>query len=289
LERILPIQKLNDRTVLCLNGSEATSFLQGLITANVETLKPNTLSPSALLTPQGKIAFDFLIGTSSDGYIIDVRTALVDDFLKRLTMYKLRADVTIAKQDDMHPHAMWATSDTNPSAYQDLRFPASAQVFRTYIDMPDVSATKPSQASFDEIRIQNGVAESGSDFDASDIFPHEIYFDLNNGIDFRKGCYVGQEVVSRMQHRGTARKRVAIIKAEQGLPAYGTQITAGGKAIGTLGTSAGKIGLAIIRVDRYFDALKDQSDILADTVPLGISFPNWAQDAIKTIQDGGQK
>jgi folate-binding protein YgfZ len=266
-------------------GSEATSFLQGLITANVETLKPNTLSPSALLTPQGKIAFDFLIGTSTDGYIIDVRTALVDDLLKRLTMYKLRADVKITKQDDMQPHASWAASDIDPSAYQDLRFPASAQVFRNYVDMP----TPSDQASFDDIRIQNGVAESGSDFDASDIFPHEIYFDLNNGIDFRKGCYVGQEVVSRMQHRGTARKRIAIIKAAQELPVYGTSILAGGKTIGTIGTSSDQNGLAIIRVDRYFDALKDQSDILADDIPLGISFPVWAQDAIKAIQDGGQK
>ena len=281
----MPFQKLNDRTVLSLMGSEATSFLQGLITANVETLKPNTLSPSALLTPQGKIAFDFLIGTAPDGYIIDVRTALVDDLLKRLTMYKLRADVTIAKQDDMHPHAFWAASDIDPSAYQDLRFPTSAQVFRTYKDMP----TPSDQASFDDIRIQNGVAESGSDFDASDIFPHEIYFDLNNGIDFRKGCYVGQEVVSRMQHRGTARKRIAIIKAAQELPVYGTSILAGGKTIGTIGTSSDQNGLAIIRVDRYFDALKDQSDILADDIPLGISFPDWAQDAIKSIQDGGQK
>ena len=106
----MPFQKLNDRTVLSLMGSEATSFLQGLITANVETLKPNTLSPSALLTPQGKIAFDFLIGTSTDGYIIDVRTALVDDLLKRLTMYKLRADVKITKQDDMQPHASFCWS-----------------------------------------------------------------------------------------------------------------------------------------------------------------------------------
>lgn len=281
----MPFQKLNDRTVLSLMGSEATSFLQGLITANVETLKPNTLSPSALLTPQGKIAFDFLIGTAPDGYIIDVRTALVDDLLKRLTMYKLRADVKITKQDDMQPHAFWAASDIDPSAYQDLRFPASAQVFRTYKDMP----TPSDQASFDDIRIQNGVAESGSDFDVSDIFPHEIYFDLNNGIDFRKGCYVGQEVVSRMQHRGTARKRVAIIKAAQELPVYGTSILAGGKAIGTIGSSSDQNGLAIIRVDRYFDALKDQSDILADDIPLGISFPVWAQDAIKAIQDGGQK
>ncbi|MDP2731675.1 MAG: folate-binding protein, partial [Hoeflea sp.] len=130
------------------------------------------------------------------------------------------------------------------------------------------------------VRIAYGVAESGSDFALSDIFPHDILMDKNSGIDFRKGCYVGQEVVSRMQHRGTARRRVAIVASETELPHPGpdgaaTAILAGEKPVGSLGTVVGKTGLAMVRTDRVAEALAQNTPLTAGGSPVSLALPGW--------------
>ena len=124
-------------------------------------------------------------------------------------------------------------------------------------------------------RIANGVAESGADYALGDAFPHDVLLDQMDGVGFRKGCYVGQEVVSRMQHRGTARRRVLIVSGEN-LPASGTEIVANGRALGTLGSTAGGKGLAILRIDRVKDALDAGVPIEAGGVPVTVAIPGWA-------------
>lgn len=274
----MPIQILNDRQVVAATGPDASDLLQGLVTANIETIAENSVVPCALLTPQGKIAFDFLLGKlGDDGYFFDMRSALVDDFQKRMTLYKLRANVTIAPIDDWTPAAIWNEEFDASNTYRDERFRSEDKVMRVYQNADfDVET-----GEFDTIRIQNFVAESDGDFEINDIFPHDVYFDLNGGIDFKKGCYVGQEVVSRMQHRSSARKRIALIQSGEVDLSSGQDITANGKPIGKLGTVSNKMGLAIIRVDRYFDALSANHPVQINDGDVSVTFPDWAKDAIE--------
>ena len=127
------------------------------------------------------------------------------------------------------------------------------------------------EADWHALRIAHGVAESGSDYAAGDAFPHDVLLDENGGVGFRKGCYIGQEVVSRMQHRGTARRRVLIASAAHALPASGAEILADGRAIGTLGTVVGGAGLAIARIDRVKEALDAGQPITAGGVPVTLA------------------
>lgn len=268
----MPALILTDRTTVHVDGTEAEHFLQNLITANVETLESGHAQASALLTPQGKVLFDFLLSRAPEsGFHLDIATELIDDFLKRLTLYKLRAKVSFERQADTPVIAGW-DSPPPDGALVDERFPQSAGVWRLYGSNATLGAE---QADWDRLRIAHGVAESGSDYALSDVFPHDILMDKNHGVDFRKGCYVGQEVVSRMHHRGTARRRVVTVASETPLPASGTSILAGGKTIGTFGTVTGDRALAIVRTDRVADALEADIALTADGVAVTLTLPDW--------------
>ncbi|WP_394688647.1 YgfZ/GcvT domain-containing protein [Hoeflea sp.] len=268
----MPALILTDRTTVHVDGTEAEHFLQNLITANVETLETGCVRPAALLTPQGKILFDFLISRAPEsGFHLDIATELADDFLKRLTLYKLRAKVSFDRQANTAVMAGWDSS-TPDGALVDERFPRSAAVWRLYGSSAESDAH---QADWDRLRIAHGVAESGSDYALSDVFPHDILMDKNHGVDFRKGCYVGQEVVSRMHHRGTARRRVVTVSGETSLPASGTSVQAGTKPVGELGTVTGNRALAIVRIDRVADALAAEDPLTADGVAVTLTLPEW--------------
>tara|TARA_R110002020_G_scaffold39677_3_gene117630 strand:- start:1518 stop:2351 length:834 start_codon:yes stop_codon:yes gene_type:complete len=261
-----------------VDGADAGHFLQNLITANVDGLKPGEARPTALLTPQGKILFDFLISKSGEtGYDCDIRADCVDDFIRRLTLYKLRAAVTFEKRDDDAVIAGWGEAAPE-GALADRRFPETAGVWRLYGGQASLGADR---ADWDRVRIAQGVAESGADFALSDVFPHDVLMDKTGGVDFRKGCYVGQEVVSRMQHRGTARRRVATVTAGTPLPARGADdpelsILAGEKAVGSLGTTEGNTGLAIVRTDRVADALAEGTALTVAGIPVTLTLPSWS-------------
>jgi folate-binding protein YgfZ len=277
----VPFEILEDRSVLAAKGADASTLLQGLVTANIEKIAENTVVPCALLTPQGKIAFDFLMGKlEEDGYFFDMRTALVDDFQKRMTLYKLRADVQISPLEDWQPMAIWNEVIEAPHVFEDTRLKDTDNAYRSY----QAIGGDFEGGSFKDIRITNCVAESDADFQTNDIFPHDVYLDLIGGIDFKKGCYVGQEVVSRMQHRSSARKRIALIQSENIQLASGQEIAANGKAIGKLGSVSKTSGLAILRVDRYFDALSENHTVFAGETEVNVSFPHWAEAVIEPIK-----
>jgi folate-binding protein YgfZ len=284
----MPTVHLTDRALIEVAGPEAEHFLQNILTTDLDQLGRREAKPGALLSPQGKILFDFLVSRhGDDGFRLDVERPLADDFLRRLMLYKLRAKAEIRKQDQLLVAASWridsASSQIDSSASQsdstlaDLRFPAEAGVLRAYVDaIPAVDATV---ADWTALRIRHAVAESGSDFAAGDAFPHDVLLDQNGGVGFRKGCYVGQEVVSRMQHRGTARRRVLIAHGDAALPAPGTEVKAGERGIGTLGSVSGGDGLAIVRIDRVKDAMDAGLPITAGGVALSLSIPAWARFA----------
>ena len=268
----MPFYYPTDRSVFSISGEDAEHFLQNLVTCNIESLPEGVARAGALLTPQGKIMWDFLVlRDDAGGYLIDLRSDLADDFVRRLTMYKLRAKVEIAESTKALAAISWQ-NDSTPSGLValDSRFPEGLQVRRHYGSAPDGTDDRDGWTA---LRIAHGVAESGPDFEPGDVFPHDVSYDQNGGVDFRKGCYVGQEVVSRMQHRGTARRRLVIASSDAPLPAPGTTLEAGGKTVGALGSVAGETALALARLDRARDAIDAGTPITADGHAVALSLP----------------
>lgn len=273
----MPSVSLTDRALVRVAGPDAEHFLQNIVTADLTDMPDSALKPCALLTPQGKIMFDFLIARDgADAFLLDVRADVADDLVRRLMLYKLRAKAEISKPDQQVATVEWETDSGSSESdstgvFRDLRFLARP-VWRRYGDI----AASSDRVAWDLLRIENGVAESGADYQLSDAFPHDVLLDQNGGVGFKKGCYVGQEVVSRMQHRGTARRRVLVARGDGPLPASGTDITANGRSIGTLGTVVGTEGLAIARIDRVKEAIDAGVPVLAGDGALSLSIPPQA-------------
>lgn len=273
------------RRLVSVTGADAEHFLQNLVTCDVETLPGDVARPGALLTPQGKIMFDFLIfRDGAGGFLIDIDGGLAAGFIQRLTMYKLRSKVEISESDESLVAISWQDDSTSADArvMRDSRFPEATEVRRRYGGARPQGEDDPD--GWAALRIAHGVAESGADFAAGDAFPHDVSMDQNGGVDFRKGCYVGQEVVSRMQHRGTARRRLVIVTAGDALPEPGTALETSGKSVGTLGTVHGTAGLALARLDRARDAMDAGTPITAGGQAVTLALPpdvgyRWPEQA----------
>lgn len=265
----MPAITLSGRAFVTITGTDAEDFLQGLITTDIAALPEGEARAGALLSPQGKILFDFLVSRlPGGGFRLETTEDQRDPLVKRLAMYKLRAQVAIAVTDETETTVTW---DEDGEGNADDRF---ARAGRTVLRRPG-GGGDGAPSLYDALRIDCGIVESGADYALSDAFPHDALLDLSGGLSFRKGCYVGQEVVSRMQHRSTARRRPVIIEAQAGLPAPGADITAEGKTVGMLGTTAGKRGLAIVRIDRVADALRAGAPIRAGDVEVSAHLPEW--------------
>lgn len=275
----MPAVFLSDRVLFRISGPDAESFLQNLITTDIGTLSEGDARPGALLTPQGKILFDFMIWRDTGGFVIETDEGQRDGLLKRLTMYKLRAAVEIVPEEQQGITVIWDADSAE--GWTDCRFAKAGVVLKR---LPGLQG-KDERSTYDALRIECGITASGPDFALQDAFPHDVLMDLNEGLSFRKGCYVGQEVVSRMQHRGTARRRPVVIAADIDLPDSGTVITAAGKPIGNLGTVSGKHGLAIVRIDRAGEAMASNTPILAGEAALSLSLPAWSGLAFPTSAD----
>src|SRR5450631_3439660 len=258
---------LPDRGVVKVSGDDARDFLNGLVTTDATLLGPGLGRFGALLTPQGKIIVDFLITEAPSGhgggFLIDCPRALAQALADKLGFYKLRAKVAVENlSDSLGVLAVW---DGDPAVMPDLSFADPRHAALGWrILVPEELAQKTADligaelvdsTAYDAHRIASGVPRGGLDFMYGDAFPHETNMDRLHGVDFDKGCYVGQEVVSRMQHRGTARTRTIRVDVDGPAPEPGAAILAGDKAVGTMGSTAGHRGLALIRIDRAADAL----------------------------------
>ncbi|AQZ51962.1 YgfZ/GcvT domain-containing protein [Martelella mediterranea] len=240
---------LPERAVITLAGDDAEHFLQNLITTDLDRIGPAEAWPGALLTPQGKVMFDFLISRTDTGFAIETHAEDAASLLQRLMLYKLRAKVTIAAEET-DGVTVFTGDDAPDTAVTDMRFsPASITVKR----LPGRHGN-PDPEAYKALRIEAGVPEMHADYGPQDAFPHDLLFDRNGAVSFRKGCFVGQEVVSRMQHRGTARRRLVLVRGAEALPAAGTTIHADGKPAGELGSVAGDAAMAILRIDRAASA-----------------------------------
>ncbi|MGE0034279.1 MAG: folate-binding protein YgfZ [Xanthobacteraceae bacterium] len=282
---------LPDRGVAKVAGDDAGKFLNGLITVDTATVTPGHARYAALLTPQGKIIADFIVAAAAPGdgggFFLDVPRALAPPLVQRLNFYRLRAKVIVEDLSEvLGVLAAWGGNAQTPVglSYPDPRLPELG--LRCMLPphladkaITDLGARKVEAAVYDAHRIALGVPRGEADFGYGDAFPHEADMDQLHGVDFDKGCFVGQEVVSRMAHRGTARTRVVPVSYHGTVPAPGAPITAGEKSVGTLGSAANGQGIAMIRLDRAAEALAAAVPLLAGGVELRLVKPSWARFA----------
>jgi folate-binding protein YgfZ len=280
---------LPDRGVIKISGDEARALLDRLVTSDIDTLQPGGARFAALLTPQGKILFDFIVVEASPqdggGFFLDCPRVLAADLAKRLVFYRLRAKVPIEDMSDrLAVMAAWDGEGTTEEAlcYPDPRLPALG--LRLILPptsaaaaAADLGATLTDAAAYERHRIALGIPRGGEDFMYGNAYPHETDMDQLGGVDFAKGCFVGQEVVSRMQHRSTARSRIVPITYADAAPMSGLPITAGEKTVGTLGSTAAGQGLALLRLDRVGDALEKNLPLVAGGIELTLRKPDWAR------------
>lgn len=272
-------QKLPYRAVITVIGEDAKDFLQNLVTADIEALKPGEAAYAALLQPQGKILFDFFILAEDGRYAIDCSAAQRADLLKRLNFYKLRAKVTLAESDEEVGVA--PVKPANGASFTD---PRASQLGARLI-APKGSLPEASDGGYRGGRIRLGLADTDEDIGSGELFPHEANLDQLGGVNFKKGCFIGQEVVSRMEHRGTARNRIVPIYAPKGVPAKGAEIKAGDKLIGTVLSAADSDGLALIRLDRLKDAVESEIGLLTEGGPVHVRRPAWARFDVAQPKD----
>lgn len=274
---------LPDRAFIQIGGADAESFLQNLITTDLSTLGPGEAAPGALLTPQGKILFYFLVSREGGGLRLETDSAFRDNLLKRLTMYRLRAAVELVPLAVEGVSLFW---DEPADGTRDRRFDKAGI---TLVRQPGAAALEGgSTDAYTALRIRHGIAEAAADYADGDAFPHDVLMDRSGGLSFRKGCYVGQEVVSRMQHRGTARRRLVTVSSEAALGEAGTALTADGKPLGNLGTVMGNQALAIVRVDRAGEAMAGGRPILAGDQPVMLTLPAWSELEFPAGGDGDE-
>jgi hypothetical protein len=281
---------LTDRAVVSVRGPDTRHFLQNLVTCDLEERRPGEAAYGALLTPQGKLQFDFILFAIDDGFLIDIAKTLVGDFVKRLGFYRLRAAVDIEDRSaELAVVACWGGNTAVPGALAsatDPRLPALGTRAIVAADAelaPD--GAEADASAYASHRIGLGVPEGGIDFDYGDVFPHDANVDQLGGVAFDKGCFVGQEVVSRMEHRGTARRRVVIARADAPLE-QGADLLAGDQAIGTIGSVAGNIGLASARLDRAADAVAAGQSLTVNGKTVELVIPGWARFGWPAHADG---
>lgn len=267
------LARLDDRGAVAVEGPDAGKFLQGLVTNDVEPLKfdSETIAFEAgvvhagLLSPQGKILFDFFCVRTEHGFLLEIARHKAAELSKRLAMYKLRAAVDIKDVSEAYvvlalwgPNACSSGPTTGTVAFRDPRHPGLGQRimaearFATDIGSA-TNGSKVADTAYHALRIALGVPEGGKDYAFGDAYPHEANFDLLNGASFTKGCYVGQEIVARMQNKSVVRKRVVKISAGAELGA-GEEILSGGAAIGRVGSVDGDQALAMLRLDHALEA-----------------------------------
>jgi tRNA-modifying protein YgfZ len=280
---------LPDRGVVKVAGDDARKFLNGLLTADIGKLTPDSARFAALLTPQGKIIADCIVAEVAPqdgaGLFLDCPRALAPSLVERLNFYKLRAKLIVEDLSEvLGVLAAWNGEGTTECGlvYRDPRLPALG--LRVMLPphlaseaAAELGAELTDAGAYEAHRVALGIPRGGLDFMYGDAFPHEADMDQLGGVDFEKGCYVGQEVISRMEHRGTARNRVVPIGYDAFAPEAGVPVMAGERQVGIMGSSAAGRGLALLRLDRVADALAANVALIAGGVTIRPVKPDWAR------------
>ncbi|HEY8698152.1 MAG TPA: hypothetical protein VIM02_11065 [Rhizomicrobium sp.] len=261
---------LYNRAVIAISGGEARAFLQGLITNDVQALAPGKAIYAALLTPQGKILFDFFVIEREESLLLDCWATAQQALLKRLLMYRLRAKLDIVSRDDLA--VAWDRTSTLDDGFGDPRLSALGR--RAIVGKAQFADATATADAYLNCRLSLGIPE-GADFGQDKMFALDAGLEELNGVSFDKGCYVGQELTARMKHRGTARKRLLFIESADGapLPMPDTPIRAGDRELGMLTSAYGSRGFALIRLDRLDESAGAETE--TDGRSLRIVRPDW--------------
>lgn len=265
---------LSGRAVLKVSGPDARTFLQGVVSQELSQLDDSNAAFSCLLTPQGKILFDFLIAARGGDLYFDVAADSADGLAKRLAIYRLRAKATIERLGDW---AVGWSPTPEPSAdfsYADPRLRDLGA--RTLGPAADFSGSR-ADGEYDARRISLGVPEFGRDFSADDVFLLDVNYDALNGVSYKKGCFVGQEVTSRMKRKGEVRRRTLTASFEGPALAAGAEIAAGESSIGRITSSVDGRALALVRVDRLAAATAAGAALACEGRPLQLAFPEYLE------------
>jgi folate-binding protein YgfZ len=255
---------VEDRAIVGLSGADARSFLQGLITNDLELLVPDRAIYAALLTPQGKILFDFIAVDDGAGMILlDCPAPSRDALIKRLSMYRLRSKVEIAPRDDLAIFASWDGLPLPGISFEDPRLAS--------LGRRSIAPKADGGNGYLAHRLAFGVPEA-VDFGSDKMFALDAGLDELHAIAFDKGCYVGQELTARMKHRGTARKRLLLVQSDTPLVAN-TDLRSAGHGIGELVSVYDNRGFALVRLDRLTEA--GDAPIEADGKHVSIVKPPW--------------
>ena len=257
------------RTLIRLAGPDTMALLERTVTNRVEDWDEGEMRYGALLTPQGKVIADYLALRTADGVLLDVHEDAAEDLMKRLKMFRLRAAVEIGMEDTQA--AVYSENDQDPRS--------AALRGRAYVPLAEAGDPMP-DAEWHAHRIAAGVPEWGADYRAAEVFPTDINMDVMNGIDYRKGCFVGQEVASRMKRRGKIRKRTLALRGPA--LAAGADILAA-TPIGTVTSAQGDAGLALVRTDRLHKAITDRVALTCSGEPVSFCLPDWADAELSAL------
>ena len=252
--------RLARRALIRLGGADWRDFLQNLISQEVDTLTPGEARFGALLTPQGRLLFDLFVVGREDGAWLDVEAETRAALILRLTMYRLRAKVEIAA--DETPVAWSPGPVTGEGWVADPRLPALG--FRGY----GVATEGEGDEAYDGHRLALGVPDA-ADWGSDKTYPIEADFDLLNGVDFQKGCFVGQETTSRMKRRGTIKNRMLPVMFDGPAPAPGTEVLAGELRAGEVLSGRDGRAMALVRLDRIGGALSVDGRVVT------VDWPGW--------------
>ena len=256
------IARLDSRALIRVSGPDARPFLHNLLTQDVETLAEGELRFGALLSPPGRLLFDLFLWGEPDGVVLDVAADRREALAQRLSMYKLRAQVTV-EADQRAVFASWPEVADGFTA--DPRVPGLGG--RRISDEVGSNAT---EGDWQAHRLDLGVPDPALDAPSDKTYPIEANFDLLNGIDFQKGCFVGQETTSRMKRRGSVKTRMLPIAFDGPTPRFGAEVLNGDLRAGEVLSGRDGAAMALLRLDRIDGALT------VDGRPVGVQRPGWS-------------
>jgi len=247
------VATLESRALIQVSGPDWRDFLQGLLTQDVETLAPGETRFAGLLTPQGKLLFDLFVTGADEDCLIDVAATRRDALVQRLTIYRLRAKVQITPLE-VKVTALWPGAESTPSAGWSIDPRLDALGYRGAGALAPTEAQIVDEAAYDHHRLTLGVPDPDRDCPAESAYPIEANFDLLHGIDFQKGCFVGQETTSRMKRRGVIKNRMLPITFDGPPPPFGAEVLAGERRAGEVLSGLEGRAIALLRLDRLDDA-----------------------------------
>ncbi len=289
--------RLEHRTVIRLGGPDKISFLQGLVSNDVNRCTHDQAVYQTFLTPQGKFLHDFFMLAQDEDFLIDVAADRAADLFRRLRMYKLRADITLTQEDgswsifgligntegalELPPEPGAAGAVDGGMAFVDPRLAGmGVRLVLPAGTTPSIEAAETDIADYEQLRLENAVPAAGRDMIVEKSTLLECNIDYLNGLSWSKGCYMGQELTARTHYRGLAKKRLLQIRYDGAAPGYQSDITLDGKIVGDFRSGVDGVGLGLLRLDRLHEA-DDNARLEADGKPITIHPPAYAPDLLK--------